>query len=271
MFNVTDQLQKTTPSNKAIEDRTGVKNSDYGETFNLRGNLYHQAMMKSPNAREAEFLLPLKHCNIAPGQILIDFPAGGGYLGRYLPKDVTHICMESSSLFADFCRDAGHHHVQLADSDTFPLSSDYADRLISVAGMHHVTDKRPLFREIKRVLKPSGIACIADVEKGSNIASFLDIVVDRYTTTGHVGSYFDRQTYVDLSSIGFKSVKRQVLNYHWQFKSVDEMVEYAQTLFGMTKANKQQVLDGIDRYLNYSIKENLVSLEWQLTCFITSN
>ncbi len=227
--------------------------------------MYHSAMALYPDARRDEFLLPLKKLNLKPGDLLIDLPSGGGYLHRYLPANVQVHCLESSQAFADYCQQQ-KLKVSLYHQHHLPLSDQYADALISIAGLHHIRDKQPLFQSIFRVLKPSGQLCITDVEQGSAVAGFLDDIVDRYSQTGHRGRFLNTVTAEQLSEVGFQGIQWERLNYPWYFADEASVLNYFQLLFGLEKASLEQVGQGIDQYLNRQITPSGIQVNWQLLC-----
>lgn len=239
---------------------------NYGEIFNLRGGMYHEAMMMLPDARRLEFEIPLSLCNIESNDIIVDIPSGGGYIKNYLSHDTDLICLESSQQFLDFCK-LKNSQAYLFSQDHLPLESHSADVLISIAGLHHIEDKSKIFREMHRVIKPNGRLCIADVADKSHIALFLDDIVDQYSDTGHQGFFLNNETEEQLTQAGFNNVQQELLQYVWSFNSETEMLTYVKLLFGLTKANDIEVKEGINKYLKVSHTEESVNLHWELLSF----
>lgn len=239
---------------------------NYSDIFDLRGTMYNDAMRLFPNARDLEFQLPLAICDLKSNETLVDIPSGGGYLRDYLNDNIKLICLESSQQFVSLCK-LNHLNVFHYSDDTLPLKNSTADAVVSIAGMHHVENKKKIFSEIRRILKPNGKFCIADVEEGSNVALFLDDIVDQYTDIGHSGVYFNDSTIKDLHHAGFNSVQVERLNYSWCFATVDEMVEFCRLLFNLTKATPDMILTGIKKYLNVEHINNKVYMEWALLSY----
>lgn len=239
--------------------------AEYAQIFDERGDNYHRAMQLNPFARKSEFLEPLNLCDIQPHQTVLDFPSGGGYLQRYLQQSNKYICAESSEVFASFCKQKGYD-VTYVENDSIDLPSASVDRIVSIAGMHHVESKLALFKAFKRLLRPAGIACIADVKANSAVALFLDDVVDRYTSTGHSGIYFSNDTKRELLDAGFSNVEQHLLNYFWRFESTEQMIQYCRLLFSLN-ASDHEILNGIQQYLEVKISDSEVLLSWQLICF----
>ena len=142
----------------------------YQEHFNLRGSAYDRAMQRCPDARAEEFTQALKAVNPSPPMVVADVPSGGGYLRRYLPKGCTWTGHEPCASFT--------RHGALADPGVPLLPLPWADHSIdtafTLAGVHHIDDKRPLFAELFRVVKPGGKLVVSDVAEGSIVAKFLD-------------------------------------------------------------------------------------------------
>lgn len=253
--------------NNTIEATSNAPTS-YRDIFNIRGQMYHDAMAQYPQARAMEFQLPLAELDLQPGDTLIDLPSGGGYLADYISHDINLHCLESSQAFAQLCQAKGHH-VSLFSNDQLPLPNQSVDKIVSIAGLHHIEDKVPLFTEMQRILKSQGQICIADVEHNSPVALFLDDIVHRYTETGHRGSYLGEHIVLELEQAGFQQIQHKQIHYTWNFPSVEAMVSYCRLLFGMEKASLEQVHLGIKQYLGYQEdKDGAVGLDWQLCCLM---
>ena len=151
---------------------------DYNDIFELRGRLYHQAMRQFPDARANEFQSVIREARITPGMTIVDIPSGGAYLSRYL-SDVDLIGLETSQTFAEL---AAKHatNVLLYQNNRFPLKDACVDRVLSIAGLHHVQEKRGVFSEMRRVLHPGGRVIVADIAEDSYVQVFLDNFVGRY-------------------------------------------------------------------------------------------
>lgn len=240
--------------------------SDYAEVFDIRAQMYHTAMQRYPDVRRQEFLIPLSKLNLHPGDRLIDLPAGGGYLQEYLPADIKVHCLEASQAFCNFCHASGYQ-ASLYQHDTLPLPDQYANALLSIAGIHHVADKAALFAEMYRILKNNAVICVADVASGSAVARFLDTVVHRYTSTGDRGLYLSDDTALLIQQAGFQISSHEPVEYCWKFTSIQAMTDYCKLLFGMEKASPEQVLEGIRELLHYDQHSNgEVNLHWSLYC-----
>lgn len=239
----------------------------YEDIFNQRGELYNRAGNAYPEARSQERLLILERLQLTDGCRVCDIPSGGGYVAdglvsRGLPAEAL-VCVEPSKLFAQgldprYPRLVGH-------MDRIPLADQSVDRIISLAGIHHLEDKRPFFREARRILGRGGIIAVADVMVGTPAAGFLNEAVDRYTETGHEGIFLEQGELTRLMrETGFTPLDETHRRFTWDFPDMDAMVFYCRSLFGMVKAGDQQVLDSIYQHLEVTDGEDGVHMAWSL-------
>lgn len=231
---------------------------NYESIFRERGSSYDQAMRNWPDARREEFRIPVQLAGITPGSVVVDVPAGGGYLQRYLP--------ESSSWYghepcADFLEGASALDQSLLP---LPWQENFADAAISLAGLHHMADKRPLFQDIRRVLRPGGRFVLADAHEDSPVARFLDVFVGRHNSTGHDGIYLNDQTVCDLHDCGLAVEKAQRTRYCWWFADRREMGEFCRLLFDIRSIGWEQVIQGIEAHLGISESDGRLGMNWEL-------
>jgi SAM-dependent methyltransferase len=239
--------------------------SDYRDIFDLRGQLYHEAMHLFPDARAQEFQNVIAAAEITPRMMVVDVPSGGAYLSRYL-TGVDLVGLEVSSSFAELA--AQHEQkVILYDNERFPLGDACADRVLSIAGLHHIEHKGPMFAEMRRVLKPTGRLVVADVAEGSAVRGFLDEFVGKYCDTGHSGWYFGDATRTELADTGLEIVQDKLLDYLWCAPDMQQLASFCRLLFGMIHADIDTVAGGIVDHLGICELENGVGMNWQLHSF----
>ncbi|MGB5304739.1 MAG: class I SAM-dependent methyltransferase [Gammaproteobacteria bacterium] len=238
---------------------------DYRDIFDLRGRLYHQAMQKFPDARANEFLSVIREARIVSGMTVVDVPSGGAYLSRHL-RDVELIGLETSQIFAELATERSKN-VLLYENNRFPLKDACADRVLSIAALHHVKDKCEVFSEMRRIMCPGGRLVLADVAEDSYVRGFLDDFVGNYCETGHSGWYFGASTRSELHDAGLNIVGDKRLDYLWCAPDMDQLAEFCRLLFGMVRADTSTVADGIRDYLGIRELGDQVGLNWQLHCF----
>ena len=251
----------------------------YQEQFEQRGTAYERAMQAYPHARDEEFLQALNaSANILtnPQQQLrvADVPAGGGYLQRYLPPNCIWLGHEPCASFMHHATtnlvttNQSTTSTQVTDKPLLPLpwQDQTIDVAISVAGLHHLEDKTPLFKELHRVLKSNGELIISDVATGSNVATFLDTYVGANNSTGHEGIYLDERTKQELRQANFTITTHKHNEFFWKFNNKQEMAEFCHQLFDLELSTAKDTQEAIERYLGVAaIAHNQVGMRWSLT------
>ncbi|MBY6063639.1 class I SAM-dependent methyltransferase [Pseudidiomarina sediminum] len=234
----------------------------YQEHFNQRGTAYEQAMRSYPNARAEEFQQVITAAQLNSGMTVADVPAGGGYLRRYLPNDCQWLGHEPCASFT-------HHQTSAATAQPLlplPWATAHIDAAISLAGVHHLDDKLPLFHELFRVLKPGARLVLSDVEEHSAVARFLDDYIGAHNSTGHEGVYLNAATLTQLKSCGFHIINHQHCAFHWWFDSTNDMAHFSHKLFDLRTANLQHLEQAIHDYLGPpALTTQQVGMPWALT------
>lgn len=232
--------------------------ANYEELFQLRGATYDGAMVRFPDARREEFLNTIERAALVPGARVADVPAGGGYLARYLPKDCIWLGHEPCASFG--------HGATHQDRDLLPLPWEDAsiDAALSIAGVHHLDDKGPLFAELARVVKPGGRLVLADVHEASAVSRFLDGWVDRHNSTGHVGSYLGDHTLDELVHAGWDIVSAERVSFHWRFANSSDMGEFAHRLFDLRSSSPQDTARTIAADLGVDAFDDGIGMRWEL-------
>lgn len=214
----------------------------YSDIFAERGSAYDIAMQRYPRARDAEFEQIVAAAALRPGMRVGDVPAGGGYLARHVPDGVTCEGHEPCASFTNHGlrgKEAGRPLLPL------PWGADELDAMLSLAGVHHLADKVPLFAEFARVVKPGGTLVVSDVAEGSPVARFLDGFVGDNNTTGHEGAFLSDRTCAELQAGGWVVDRARVESFAWRFESSGAMVDFTRHLFDIVRAPDEAVLRAI--------------------------
>lgn len=235
---------------------------NYEQIFAERGGSYHAAMREQPRARDDEFRLPLELAQVRAGEVVIDVPAGGGYLRDYLPEGCQWHGHEPCASFQ------GQPTVPDAALLPLPWADDFADLAVSVAGVHHILDKRPLFSELHRVVRPRGRLMLADVHEQSAVARFLDDYVGAHNSTGHEGIYLGPHTLDELTTSGWRIVSARRHQYGWRFDSREALGRFCHRLFDLQQGDWQRTLAAASDILQVSEGENGIDLAWELYCIL---
>ena len=241
---------------------------DYRDIFNQRGVLYHQAMMRYPQARRHEFEAAIATADLQHGHILCDVPSGGCYISRFLEQDIKLFSIETSTEFIHCATShPANNTLVCEDLSHISLLSNTVDRAISLAGSHHLTNRPGFYSEVCRILRPGGVFCLADVREGSGVDGFLNVFVDQHNSMGHNGDFLRERTRTELEAAGFRVTWAEPKAYHWLFDDVPQMVDCCRCLFGIDQATDAQILAALEHYLGFTSLAAGVGLNWELYFF----
>lgn len=236
------------------------------QIFDQRADWFHEAMRASPAARANEFSLALEQAELADGMKVADMPAGGGYMRDFLPEGVRVdlIPIDSSEGFSRYWSgdtQINGHHCPLEET---PLGDGHVDRILSVAGLHHVEHRPAVFSEMRRILKREGCLCLVEVPSGAITDGFLNGFVDDHNSMGHEGRFVDTGFRADLVEAGFAIQADELRRFTWDFAGEDEMVRYFRLLFGIDQATDEEILEGISQHLGYVSDGTGCRANWEL-------
>jgi SAM-dependent methyltransferase len=238
---------------------------NYADIFTERGDAYHEAMTRFPQAREEELALLLTALAPRAGETLIDAPAGGGYLAARLPAGVRYVGVEAARPFFERCPEGGDHRRVLCPLAKIELPDRSADVLTCLTGLHHEPDVGGVLGEFVRVLRPGGRFGVADVERGSPPDRFLNGFVHAHSRTGHRGAFFDDSLADALRDAGLGGVTLARAPLRWRFSDADAMVDFVRLLFGVDRARPGQIRAAIEQLLGTeALPDGGIALRWGL-------
>lgn len=238
----------------------------YEEIFKQNGASYHRAMELWPAARDEEFEAVISYLTRLSGGRILDVPAGGGYLKRYLPQGWSYLGRDFSGGFG-----SAHNLVVKCSEIDLGVAESSFDTVICLAALHHVENREAFFNAVKSVLKPGGTFLIGDVIKGTKEADFLNGFVDQWNHLGHDGDFIaeDRDV-AQLEMSGFE-VQFKGHDYHWNFDDKAQAMDYFRHLFTLNKNPTDHDLEkalyklgGIDTSSNFRTAWSLGFLEAKL-------
>jgi SAM-dependent methyltransferase len=134
---------------------------------------------------------PFSLAPLAPGERVVDIGSGGGFdsfvaagqvgaSGQVVGIDMTQEMLDKSRRTAS---QMGLAHVEFREGlvEEMPVEDGWADVVISNGVINLCADKRRVFSEIQRVLKPGGYLQFADIANGKPVPEAAIRNVDLWT------------------------------------------------------------------------------------------
>ena len=162
--------------------------------------------------------LPTEHAKIDAGDIVVDLGSGAGNdafiarrivgeTGRVIGVDFTEAMISRARINQE---KLGFNNVEfrLGEIESIPITSNFADVIVSNCVLNLVPNKHIAFSEIFRVLKPGGHFCISDIVLTSELPESLKEVAEMYA--GCVSGAIQEAEYLKIiEDAGFSNVKIQ--------------------------------------------------------------
>jgi SAM-dependent methyltransferase len=221
-----------------------------------------------PLAREAEREALLRRLDCRAGHTIIDAPAGGGYVADGIAakfnRDVDVLCIEPSAKFAAPIN--GRFNTLIAPLHEVPMPAQSVDGVASLAGLHHLADRRGTYREWARLLKRDGRLAVGDVACGTGTAEFLNTFVDEHTPGGHAGMFIETAEFrTQLGAAGFDVIEETLERVPWRFQDLDGLGRFCKKLFGIETADAAETMHALQRFVGIAQEpDGGVALQWEL-------
>jgi ubiquinone/menaquinone biosynthesis C-methylase UbiE len=162
--------------------------------------------------------LPTKFAQIKKGDTVIDLGSGAGNdcfiaraeageTGKIIGIDFTPEMIEKAR---NNVRKRGYTNVEFiqGDIEDMPVNSNLADVIVSNCVLNLVPNKKAVFKEIYRVLKPNGHFSISDIVLTGNLPEKIQSAVEMYS--GCVSGAIQKETYLKyIKEEGFKNITIQ--------------------------------------------------------------
>lgn len=256
----TDAAGSAADDRDSYYDRVTKYSAERVAPFNL-------ANRRLPSVRETERRLLVERLDLRPGMTVVDTGAGGGYVA----ETMLPLVQEGGAVI---CTDTAEHFIAsipepflklVFGMDSFALRSASVERISNLAGLHHVQRKADFFVECHRVLKPGGLAAVADVRADTPPARWLNGPVDRMTDIGHDGMFVAPGEFSELmTKAGFVEVEECHEVYDWRFPDKPAMVSFARDLFRLTRASLEEVEEALYATLPIKSGDGGIAFEWGL-------
>ncbi|MBL0182184.1 MAG: arsenite methyltransferase [Chitinophagaceae bacterium] len=162
--------------------------------------------------------LPTEFAKIEAGDTVIDLGSGAGNdafiarkivgeSGKVLGIDFTEAMIKKARANAEKLN-FNNVEFRLGDIDDMPVTSNYADVIVSNCVLNLVPNKHKVISEIFRVLKPGGHFSISDIVLEGALPAKWKEVAELYA--GCVSGAIQKQVYLEMiSEAGFKNITLQ--------------------------------------------------------------
>jgi len=235
----------------------------YADIFSERAGSYHRAMATFPSARAAEFEAMVSPLDTRSPISICDLPSGGGYLAAWIPSSWEYTAVEPTESFASLFGQPEGLELLRCPLTAVPRPDDSFGAIVSLAGLHHESDKSAILREIARLLRPDGIAVIADVQQGSNEDRFLNGFVDANSELGHRGEFLDAEFARTIGDAGLVIQSDDLISTPWRFETRAEAAVFAKDLFGIS-ASLEDVANALESIIGLADGDGGIGLAWHL-------
>ena len=159
--------------------------------------------------------LPTQFAKIKKGDFIVDLGSGAGNdcfvaraetgeTGKVIGIDFTPAMIEKARVNAD---KLGYNNVEFrqGDIEKMPLTANVADVVVSNCVLNLVPNKKAVFKEIIRVLKPGGHFSISDIVLTGSLPDKIKSAAEMYA--GCVASAIDKNEYLSyIKETGFVNI-----------------------------------------------------------------
>ena len=186
------------------------------EVYNIMADDYSKIEGYNPDADLGLGCgLPTEFAKIKSGDTVIDLGSGAGNdafiarrivgeNGKVLGIDFTEAMISKARTNAEKLN-FNNVEFRLGDIDDMPVTSNYADVIVSNCVLNLVPDKHKVISEIFRVLKPGAHFSISDIVLEGELPAKWKEVAELYA--GCVSGAIQKQVYLDMiEAAGFKNV-----------------------------------------------------------------
>jgi len=186
------------------------------ETTNIMTDDYHALEGYDPNADLGLGCgLPTRFAKIKRGDVVIDLGSGAGNdcfvaraetgeTGKVIGIDFTPAMIDKARANAE---KPGYNNVEFrqGDIERMPVTANAADVIVSNCVLNLVPNKRGVFQEIMRVLKPGGHFSISDIVLVGELPGKIQQAAEMYS--GCISGAIQKKEYLDLiHTTGFTNV-----------------------------------------------------------------
>lgn len=189
------------------------------EVYNIMSEEYHHLDGYNPDADLGLGCgLPTQFAKIKKGDTVVDLGSGAGNdcfvaraetgeTGKVIGIDFTETMIDKARANAE---KLGFNNVEFrqGDIEKMPITANVADVIVSNCVLNLVPNKKAVFAEIFRVLKPGGHFSISDIVLTGELPEKIKSAAEMYA--GCVASAIDKDEYLNyISQAGFQNMTIQ--------------------------------------------------------------
>ncbi|MDP3352885.1 MAG: arsenite methyltransferase [Flavobacteriaceae bacterium] len=219
------EIVKQKYSEIALQDATTNKSSCCGagecstEVYNIMSDSYETLEGYNPDADLGLGCgLPTEYAIIKEGNTVVDLGSGAGNdcfvaraytgdKGKVIGVDFTPIMIEKARINAEK-RGFNNVEFRMGDIEKLPITANVVDVVISNCVLNLVPNKKAVFEEMFRVLKPGGHFSVSDVVLIGDLP--LELTQEAEMYAGCVAGAIQKDTYLELiRKTGFIDIKIQ--------------------------------------------------------------
>lgn len=159
---------------------------------------------------------PVALASLNEGEIVLDMGAGAGFdcflasarvgsSGKIIGVDITSEMVDKARANA---RKGGYSNIDFrqGDLENMPVADNYVDVVISNCVINLVPNKKMVFKEAFRVLKPGGRLVVSDVVLQKELPEFVKRSTEAYI--GCLAGAIMKEEYLEIiKKVGFQEVK----------------------------------------------------------------
>jgi hypothetical protein len=230
----------------------------YQERFGNNDDLIHAyANDNSPRASEIQYLYDL--IKRLKARRVLNVPFEGNLLKS--------VATNEQVTFADFVVPATLRRWNILKTD-FGLTGirrNYFDAVISIAGIHHLTDEEQFafIAATRKTLRVGGRLLMVEVTTDSPTSRFLDGFVGGHTATGHVGNYLKTDFARMVKLAGYQKISRQTVIHEWVFRDKEHLYTWMLKFFGFS-VSKKNLITQVDGILGINQRKTCLTVNWPL-------
>lgn len=254
---------------------------DSKEFVGQRAQLYTDVLNEFPMARAEEVKINMSYLKPKHGEKILEIGAGSGLYTKKISEFLTNgelVATDPSADQLQNIRRFGKSNVRIVQAgadkllDGTELEAEKAtfDAIWSLGAFHHCPDKSRAFSYFAELLKPGSRVLLCDVFSGSSLATYFDAEVARYSISGHEVAFLTHEFSRSLCFLfGFTDPKFHDLDYHWHFKSKEELGLFMYKLHGMVKTTPEECLKKVEEFMDVERIGDLFVLHVPLTILET--